>query len=219
MKLIFRLFIITMLVASIFTAPIIAQDSEVLYYYSDKMVKNGTFIWNVTKSHDYYEKIPEGAEFSVKLKDSLYPGPVTEADLNKVYATIKVDGNKYTGNGFPLFWHISREENGTTTTIREDFESEPTYFNVSDVEGSIFNVNFTIVQDNYTLFVEMDINGTDGLTVRYFENLTDYSSVYSWIELIFLSFTIEAPIRFGWSLLGLLFIPIILAVRRRKRRK
>lgn len=217
LKKITQLSILGLLLLVMFTTPSFAQ-SEAQYYYHEKMVKNGTFIWNVTHSYEYYEDIPEGAQFSVKLRDSLYPGPLTEGELTSIYATIKVDGDKYTGNGFPLFWHI-RKVNGTVeTSIQEDFESEPTLFNVSDVTGSIFNVNFTIVDDQYSLFVDMDIDGTEGLTIRYFENLTDGVDLESSIELTYESYAVEAPLNFVWAFLGLFTTAIVLVIVKRKKK-
>ena len=81
---------------------ITAQEADELYY-SDKMIKNGTFTWNVTASIDYYEDIPEGANFTVKLKDDLYPGPLSEEELQKVS---KIWQNKLseTVNNLPENW-------------------------------------------------------------------------------------------------------------------
>ena len=120
-------FVLLFLVALVNTTTAAQEDG---LYYSDKMVKNGTFTWTVTQNDntneavDVYSILDVGSNFTVQLKDDLYPGPITEDELNSIYATIEVDGEKYTGSGFPLFWHIIKSEEGVNTTIREEFESE-----------------------------------------------------------------------------------------------
>ena len=167
-------------------------------YYSPKMVKNAIFVWDVTQSVNFYENIPQGANFSVTLKDDLYPGPLSEENLSSVYASVKVNGEKYTGEGFPLFWHIYRLENeGTTnTSIREEFENEPYLFNVTDGPMDTFYVNFTIRDNSYILFVEFEIDPNDGLTTRYYEHFFDSSTGTvedSIIELVFIDYYLEEP--------------------------
>ena len=211
---------LVILIISAFTLSIssTAQQADGLYY-SNKLVKNMVFTWNVTISEDYYEEIPEGANFTVQLKDDLYPGPLSEEDLEKVYASVKVDGNKYTGEGFPLFWHVNRTETGNTTTIREEFEGEPTLFQV--VNGLIgFVVNFTVTDDPYELYVEMEIDPTDGITKRYYESFNDTdANVTSELELIFLGNILGSPISTMWSLLGIFSIAALVLIVRRKRNK
>ncbi|MEE9409964.1 MAG: hypothetical protein V3V41_03465 [Candidatus Heimdallarchaeota archaeon] len=209
--------IMTFLVVGIFSIPTIAQTEDGLYY-SDLMVKDGTFTWLVNQSLNYYEEIPEGANFTVKLKDSLYPGPLTEADLEKVYASIKVDDDKYTGEGFPLFFHTHKIENETTITIREDFDSEPELFNVTDVSGSIFRVNFSIFDDPYNLYIELDIDSSDGITKRYFEHFDDGADLEAVIELIYTGYSVEASVQFLWSIVGLVSITSLIVILRKRRR-
>ncbi len=163
-------------------------------YYSSKMVENATFVWNVTISQEYYEDIPEGVNFTVTLKDDLYPGPLSEEDLGHVYASVKVDGNKYTGEGFPIFWHLYEIEGVVNTTIREVFEAETTLFNVTDGPLGRFYVNFTITDNIYTLFVELEIDPLDGLTKRYYEHFYDNDLTDSMIELNFIDYYIEIPL-------------------------
>jgi len=192
---------ITVLIISfclILSSTLTYADTDGLYY-SSKMVKNATFVWNVTISQNYFEEIPEGANFSVTLKDDLYPGPMSEEDLSSVYAEIAVDGSKYTGEGFPLFWHLYEIDSGVNTSIRERFEEESTLFNVTDGSMGRFNVNFTILESQYTLFVEMEIDPSDGLTKRYYEHFTDNSEIDSTIELNFIDYYIEIPIETSTS--------------------
>jgi hypothetical protein len=199
---------------------ITAQEADELYY-SDKMIKNGTFTWNVTTSIDYYEDIPEGANFTVKLKDDLYPGPLSEEELQKVYASVKVDGNKYTGEGFPLFWHIERKNDTHTITIRDEFENNPTLFNVTDGTGSWFYVNFTVEEGDYTLFVEFEIDPADGVTKKYYEHFVSVevgNEIDSQIQLDFLGYIVEAPLQFGWAFLGLLSLGALVFIRKRRKK-
>jgi len=198
-----------------------AQNVDGLYY-SDLMVKDGTFTWNVTQSIDFYENIPVGVNFTVTLKDDLYPGPIQEADLEKVYASVKVDGDKYTGEGFPLFWHLYKlsDSGATNTTIRQEFEAEADLFNVTSGVGFQFNVNFTIVDSGNLLFVDMDINSTTGLTDRYYEffynNGTDSNST---IELSYLGYTTESPFQVWWAVTGVFTIGALVVIRKRKQKK
>lgn len=217
MKKILQISIIAAVIFALIGTPAIAQDVQ--YYYSDKMVKNGTFTWLVNQSVDFYETdLVEGANFTVKLKDSLYPGPLTEEDLNKIYASIKVDNKKYTGEGFPLFWHTRKINNSVETTIREDFESRPDLFNVTDSDPN-FYVNFTVAEDPYSFFIEMEIDPADGITKRYSEFFYENNSLISIIELVYLSYIVEAPYDFFWTILGL-FAPatIFIVIRKRKRK-
>ncbi len=198
-----------------------AQEVDGLYY-SDLMVKDGTFTWNVTDSVEFYEDIPLNVNFTVTLKDDLYPGPISEEDLEKVYASVKVDGNKYTGEGFPLFWHMYKleDEGVTNVTIREEFEAETTLFNVTDGPLGLFNVNFTITENEYTLFVDMDIDPADGLTKRYYEHFYDNdTTVNSTIELSYLGYTTESPMQVLWALTGVFTIGALVVIRKRKQRK
>ncbi len=216
MKKFLQISIIAVIIFAFIGTPSIAQDVQ--YYYSDKMVKNGTFTWLINQSDNFYETdVVEGANFTVKLKDSLYPGPLTDEDLNKIYASINIDGKKYTGEGFPLFWHIRKINGSTETTIREDFEDKPELFNVTDA-ASNFYVNFTITQDQYSFFIEMEVDPADGITKRYYENFTDNANLTSILELVFVSYVVEAPFDFLWAILGL-FIPttIFVIIRKRKR--
>lgn len=197
-----------------------AQEDDGLYY-SDLMVKDGTFSWNVTQSVEFYEDIPLNVNFTVTLKDDLYPGPISETDLEKVYASVKVDGNKYTGEGFPLFWHLYKveDEGATNVTIREEFEAETTLFNVTNGPLGYFNVNFTIVENQYTLFVEMDIDPTDGLTKRYYEHFNDNDTIDSVIELVYLGYTTESPMQALWAIAGVFTIGALVVIRKRRRRQ
>jgi len=217
MKRILPLSIITTILIACIGAPAIAQDIQ--YYYSDKMVKNGTFTWLVNQSVDFYEEgVIEGANFTVKLKDSLYPGPLTEEDLNKIYASIEIDGKKYTGEGFPLFWHIRKINNSVETTIREDFESRPDLFNVTDLDPN-FYVNFTVSEDQYSFFIEMEIDPNDGITKRYYEIFSDNASLVSIVELVFIDYIVKAPFDFLWAVLGLFVPATIFMIIRKKKKK
>ncbi|MCK4896770.1 MAG: hypothetical protein KAS47_08175, partial [Candidatus Heimdallarchaeota archaeon] len=174
-------------------------------YYSDKMVKNGTFTWIVTQNEntneavDVYSVLNVGSNFTVQLKDDLYPGPITEEELNSVYATIEIDGEKYTGSGFPLFWHIEKVEDGNITSIRDEFEVETDLFNVSSA-GINFLVNFTIFNifevdnTNYTLFVELEIDPLEGLITRYYDELLNGTQVEITFEMEFTGYILSAPI-------------------------
>ena len=200
-----------------------AQDVDGLYY-SPLMVKDSAFHWNVTVSENFYEEISAGVNFTVILKDDLYPGPISEADLEKVYASVKVDGDKYTGEGFPLFWHLYKLEadGATNTTIREEFEAETTLFTVNDGVGDNFIVNFTIVDDPYTLDVELDINPATGLTETYYEHFTDNSTgemTNSTIELSYLGHTVESPLQALWALAGVFSIGALVVIRKRRNKK
>ena len=208
---------IALLVVALFSIPTIAQDEDGLYY-SDMMIKNGTFTWYVNQSLNYYEEIPAGSNFTVKLKDSLYPGPLTEEELEKVYASIKIDGDKYTGEGFPLFWQIFKVEDGNTTSIKEDFQDEPDLFNVSDVSSDVFCVNFTLFDDPYTLYIELDIDSTTGITIRYFEHFDDGADLEAILELIYTGYAVEASIQFLWALVGLVSISSLVIIIRKRRR-
>jgi hypothetical protein len=215
MKKILQISIIIAIIFAFIGTPSIAQ--EVQYYYSDKMIKNGTFTWLVNQSVDFYEpNVVEGANFTVKLKDSLYPGPLTEEELNRIYASIEIDGKKYTGEGFPLFWHVRKINGSTETTIRDDFESLPDKFNVTDA-GSNFYVNFTVTAEQDSVFVEMEIDPTDGITKRYYLYFTDNTNSTSILELVFLSYLVEAPINFLWAILGLFVPTTAIIIRKRKR--
>jgi len=199
-------------------------------YYSDKMVKNGTFTWlvnqnvNTNEAVDVYSVIEVGSNFSVQLKDDLYPGPITEEELNSVYATIEVDGEKYTGSGFPLFWHIEKVEDGNITTIREEFESETELFNVSS-SGVNFVVNFTIFDifevgsTNYTLFVELEIDPLEGLTTRYYDRLLNGTQVENIFEMEFTGYIVSAPIDTVWVITGLVSISTIVWFVKKKRKQ
>jgi len=199
-------------------------------YYSDKMVKNGTFTWIVTQNEntneavDVYSVLDVASNFTVQLKDDLYPGPISEEELKSVYATIKVDGEKYTGSGFPLFWHIEKVEDGTITTIREEFEAETELFNVSSaVTGANFVVNFTISDifevgsTNYTLFVELEIDPLVGLTTRYYDELLNGTQVENIFEMEYIDYTVSAPIDTFWVITGLVSISAIVWFVKRKR--
>lgn len=189
-------------------------------YYSNKMVKNGTFTWLVTQNDntneavDVYSVLDVGSNFTVQLKDDLYPGPISEEELNSVYASIEVDGEKYTGSGFPLFWHIEKVEEGNITTIREEFEVETELFNVSST-GTNFLVNFTIYDifevgnTNYTLFVELEIDPLEGLTVRYYDKLLNGTQVENIFEMEFTGYIVSAPVDIVWVITGLVSISAI----------
>ena len=201
-----------------------AQEVDGLYY-SDLMVKDGTFTWNVTQSDQFYETIDVGVNFTVTLKDDLYPGPISEEDLEKVYASVKVDGDKYTGEGFPLFWHLYKisNEGADNVTIREEFEAETDLFNVTDGGSTeMFNVNFTIEETGNVLYVDMDINSTIGITTRYYEyfynNGTNTTSI---IELSYLygAYTLDAPFNGLWALAGVFTIGALVVIRKRKQKK
>lgn len=197
-------------------------------YYSDKMVKNGTFTWIVTQNEntneavDVYSVLNVGSNFTVQLKDDLYPGPISEEELNSVYASIEIDGEKYTGSGFPLFWHIEKVENGTITTIREEFEAETELFNVSSA-GVNFSVNFTIFDifevdgTNYTLFVELEINPLEGLTTRYYDRLLNGTQVENVFEMEYTDYIVSAPIDTVWVITGLVSISAIVWFVKKKR--
>jgi len=194
MKKALTLLIVLVLLSSMVSA---SEDIDGLYY-SSLMIENGSFVWNVTQSENFYEDIPLGANFTVTLKDNLYPGPLSEEDLGNVYASVHVDGDKYTGEGFPLFWHLYEiSDDGTTnTTIREEFEAEPTLFNVTDCIGVNFRVNFTIIDGYYSLDVVLEINPFTGLTEYYCEIFLDESSgtlVASIIELSYIDYYISVP--------------------------
>ncbi|MCE7747840.1 MAG: hypothetical protein GPJ51_05545, partial [Candidatus Heimdallarchaeota archaeon] len=137
------------------------------------------------------------------------------------YASVKVDGNKYTGEGFPLFWHLYKveDEGATNVTIREEFEAETTLFNVTNGPLGYFNVNFTIVENQYTLFVEMDIDPTDGLTKRYYEHFNDNDTIDSVIELVYLGYTTESPMQALWAIAGVFTIGALVVIRKRRRRQ
>lgn len=194
-----------------------AQSVDGLYY-SSLMVKDGTFTWNVTQSIEYYEDIPVNVNFTVTLKDNLYPGPLSEAELEKVYASVKVDGNKYTGEGFPLFWHLYKlSDNGATnTTIREEFEAQPSLFNVTDAPAGRFLVNFTVVDDPYLLYVELEIDPLDGLTKRYYENFYNNADINSTIELSYLGYTTATPFQLLWALAGVVTIGALVVIRKKR---
>ena len=219
LKRVLKMSVIALLIAALFSIPTIAQYEEEGLYYSDMMIKNGTFTWYVNQSLNYYEEIPTGSNFTVKLKDSLYPGPLTEEELQKVYASIKIDGDKYTGEGFPLFWQIfSTDENGTTTSIKDDFASKPELFNVSDVSSDVFRVNFTLFDDPYTLYIELDIDSTTGITIRYYEHFDDGADLEAFLELIYTGYAVEASIQFLWALVGIVSISsLMVLIRKRKR--
>ena len=198
-------------------------------YYSDKMVKNGTFTWIVTQNEntneavDVYSVLNVGSNFTVQLKDDLYPGPITEEELNSVYATIEIDGEKYTGSGFPLFWHIEKVEDGNITSIRDEFEVETDLFNVSSA-GINFLVNFTIFNifevdnTNYTLFVELEIDPLEGLTTRYYDELLNGTQVENTFEMEFTGYIVSAPIDTVWIITGLVSISAIVWFVKKKRR-
>jgi len=218
LKRVLKIGVIALLVAAMFSIPTIAQNEDGLYY-SDMMIKNGTFTWYVNQSVNYYEDIPAGSNFTVQLKDSLYPGPLTEEELQKVYASIKIDGDKYTGEGFPLFWHTHFIEDGNTTTIKEDFVSKPELFNVTDDSSDVFGVNFTLFDDPYTLFIELNIDSTTGLTVRYFEHFDDGADLEAFLELIYTGYVVEASIQFLWALVGLVSISSLVIIVKKRRRE
>ncbi len=198
-------------------------------YYSDKMVKNGTFTWLVTQNINdneavnVYDVLQVDSNLTVQLKDDLYPGPITEDELNSVYASIEVDGEKYTGSGFPLFWHIMKVESGVNTTIQEEFESETDLFNVSDA-GVNFLVNFTIFDifevgnTNYTLFVELEINPLEGLTTRYYDELLNGTVVENIFEMEYQDYIVSAPINTLWAATGLVSIAAIVWFVKKKRK-
>ena len=198
-------------------------------YYSDKMVKNGTFTWIVTQNEntneavDVYSVLNVGSNFTVQLKDDLYPGPITEEELNSVYATIEIDGEKYTGSGFPLFWHIEKVEDGNITSIRDEFEVETDLFNVSSA-GINFLVNFTIFNifevdnTNYTLFVELEIDPLEGLITRYYDELLNGTQVEITFEMEFTGYILSAPIDTVWIITGLVSISAIVWFVKKKRR-
>ena len=219
MKRVLKMSVIALLIAALFSIPTIAQYEEEGLYYSDMMIKNGTFTWYVNQSLNYYEEIPAGSNFTVKLKDSLYPGPLSEEELQKVYASIKIDGDKYTGEGFPLFWHTHfTDENGTTLTIKEDFASKPELFNTSDISADVFEVNFTLFDDPYTLYIELYIDSTTGITTRYYEHFDDGADLEAFLELIYTGYAVEASIQFLWTLVGLVGISsLVILLKKRKR--
>ncbi|MCG3221559.1 MAG: hypothetical protein H7641_09280 [Candidatus Heimdallarchaeota archaeon] len=217
MKKLVKFSIFILVLSTLLITPTRAQD-DVSYYYSEKFVKNSVFTWNVNQSINYYESLPKNANFTVKLKDALYPGPMTPSDLNSIYIAIDVDGEKYSGEGFPLFWHI-RKINGTVeTTIKEEFENSPEVFNVSTISSTLFRTEFTIFHENYTLTIEMDIDSADGLTKRYFEYFTDNVDLESVIELVFTNYTVEASFQFLWVVLGFFLVTSTLVVNRRRKK-
>ncbi|MCG3259851.1 MAG: hypothetical protein H7644_08895 [Candidatus Heimdallarchaeota archaeon] len=218
MKKVLKLSLVVLMISAFLANTISAQTGEGLYY-SDKMVKNGTFTWNVTKSVDYYEDIPVGANFTVKLKDDLYPGPLSEEELEKVYASVKVDGDKYTGEGFPLFWHTHRINATDTVYIRDEFEDNPTLFNVTDGTGTWFYVNFTVEDAPYSLYVEFEIDPLDGVTKKYYEHFVSVevgNEIDSEIELTYLGYIWETPLQFGWVFFGLLSIGALVIIRKKR---
>ena len=217
MKKIMQSIIFLILIVSLLAIPAKSQ-SDVEYYYSEKFVKNSVFTWRVNQSVNYFEQLPENANFTVKLKDPLYPGPMTIADLNKVYISINVDGEQYSGEGFPLFWHI-REINGSVeTTIREEFENSPDVFNVSTITSTVFRAEFTILHENYTLSVEMDIDSEDGITRRYYEHFNDNVDLESIIELVFINYAVEASFPIIGSIFGFFIVATsIFFLKRRKK--
>ena len=232
MKKAIQLSLVAILLMAFMTSFASAQTGDGLYY-SNLMQKDHSFAWNVTQSEEFYEDIPIGVNFTVTLKDDLYPGPLTSADLEKVYASVKVDGDKYTGEGFPLFWHLYEitdyvnETSYTNTTIREEFEAETTLFSVNDgLSPELFIVNFTISEEPYQLDVNMTINGNTGLTEIYYEffqefnpdNLTEIVS-NSTIELTYLGHTIESPYPALWALAGVFTIGALVVIRKRKQKK
>ena len=210
-------FVLVFLIAFASLTTAVPEDG---LYYSNKMVKNGTFTWLVTQNDntneavDVYSVLDVGSNFTVQLKDDLYPGPISEEELNSVYASIEVDGEKYTGSGFPLFWHIEKVEEGNITTIREEFEVETELFNVSST-GTNFLVNFTIYDifevgnTNYTLFVELEIDPLEGLTVRYYDKLLNGTQVENIFEMEFTGYIVSAPVDTVWVITGLVSISAI----------
>ncbi|MHA1953921.1 MAG: hypothetical protein ACXAAM_09435 [Candidatus Heimdallarchaeaceae archaeon] len=217
MKKIIKMSIFILLFSTLLIAPISAQD-EVSFYYSEMFVKNSVFTWNVNQSINYYEALPKNANFSVKLEDALYPGPKTPSDLNSVYITIDVDGEKYSGVGFPLFWHIRKLNGSVETTLREDFENSPEIYNVSTVSGNLFRTEFTIFHVNYTLSIEMDIDSADGLTKRYYEHFSDNVDLESVIELVFTNYTVAASFQFLWVVVGFFIVTSTLVIIRRRKK-
>ena len=219
-------FVLLFLVALVNTTTAAQEDG---LYYSDKMVKNGTFTWTVIQNNntneavDVYSILDVGSNFTVQLKDDLYPGPITEDELNSIYATIEVDGEKYTGSGFPLFWHIIKSEEGVNTTIREEFEAETELFNVSDA-GSNFLVNFTVSDiftvgsTNYTLFVELEIDPLDGLTKRYYDELMNGTVIENTYEMVYADYVVSAPADTLWIITGLVTVSAIVWFIKRKRK-
>ena len=217
-------------IAAMMYTSVSAQTLEDGLYYSSKMVKNGTFTWTITENIneiddvDVYSDLQLGANFTVRLRDNLYPGPITEEELNSVYATIEVDGEKYTGSGFPLFWHVEKVEDGNATTIREEFEAETDLFNVTDA-GTNFYVNFTVPDvfevegTNYTLFVEMVINPTDGLTVRYYDELYNVTTEKNTFEMVYIDYVVSAPMNTLWGILGIVSVAcLVWFVKKKKHR-
>ncbi|MCE7749730.1 MAG: hypothetical protein GPJ51_15195, partial [Candidatus Heimdallarchaeota archaeon] len=83
--------------------------------------------------------------------------------------------------------------NSVNTSIRERFEEESTLFNVTDGPMGRFCVDFTISDNPYVLFVELEIDPLDGLTKRYYEHFTDYSEVNSIIELTYIDYYVVTP--------------------------
>ncbi len=220
-------FVLVFIIAFANLATAVPEDG---LYYSDKMVKNGTFTWIVTQNEntneavDVYSVLDVDSNFTVQLKDDLYPGPISEEELNSVYATIEVDGEKYTGSGFPLFWHIEKVNNGDITTIREEFEAETELFNVSSaVTGVNFVVNFTIIDifevdnTNYTLFVELEIDPLVGLTTRYYDELLNGTQVENIFEMEYTDYIVSVPIDTVWVITGLVSISAIVWFVKRKR--
>ena len=91
----------------------------------------------------------------------------------------------------------------------------------------MFEVNFTITEEEdedlrYLLFVEMVINGTSGLTERYYEFFINNSTggmANSTIELTYLGYTTESPIQALWALTGVFAIGALVVIRKRKQKK
>jgi hypothetical protein len=219
MKKIIKLIFLIVLIVSVIAFPVKSQD-DVEYYYSEKFVKNAVFTWRVNQSVNYFEELPENANFTVKLKDPLYPGPMTIAELNKVYITIDVNGEQYSGNGFPLFWHIRQINGSIETDIREEFENSPDVFNVSTITSTLFRAEFVILHENYTLSVEMDIDSEDGITKRYYEHFDDNVDLESIIELVFFDYTVAASFSIIGSIFGFLVVTAsIMLIKKRKRKK
>ncbi|NPD90065.1 MAG: hypothetical protein HGN29_15230 [Asgard group archaeon] len=217
MKKLVKFSIFILLLSSLLIIPTKAQD-DVSYYYSEKFVKNSVFTWNVNQSFNYYEALPINANFSVKLKDALYPGPMTPSDLNSVYIAIDVDGEKYSGEGFPLFWHIRKINGSVETTIKEEFENSPEVFNVSTISSTLFRTEFIIYHENYTLSIEMEIDASDGLTKRYYEHFSDNVNLESIIELVFTNYAVEASYQFIWVVFGFFFMTSTLVIIRRRKK-
>ena len=178
-------------------------------YFSSEMIKDATFTWEVVQSIDFYENIPQGALFTVTLEDDLYPGPLSEVEYEQTSTIMKVDGEEYTGEGFPLIWYLYTIELGMKTTIRESFESYPSSYNVTDGSIGSFNVDFEIREAPYNLYVEMEIGLSSGLTTRYYEHFfSDNSLDDSTIELKW----IKNPERTTVNILNTLIILPLLSI-------